>query len=102
MKSNYLVCYDIADPSRLSRVFRLVKGKGIHLQYSVFLCSLTWPQLQDIKEDIKELINQQEDDIRIYPLPSGGKVSVLGQGARIPDGVDLFIDPIGRVEGSCS
>ena len=102
MKSNYLVCYDIADPARLGKVFRLVKGIGIHLQYSVFLCSLTWPQLQDIKEDIKELINQQEDDIRIYPLPSNGKVSVLGQGARIPDGVDLFIDPIGRVEGSCS
>ena len=92
MKSNYLVCYDIATPARLGRVFRLIKGVGIHLQYSVFYCSFTWPELKAIKEKLSVIIDPKEDDIRIYPLPSGGKVYVFGQGARIPDGVNIYMD----------
>jgi len=81
MKTNYVVCYDIADPKRLSKVIRFMKGKGIHLQYSVFLCTFTWQQLLMLKEKIRWLIDEDEDDVRIYPLPSGGKVIVMGQGA---------------------
>lgn len=92
MKSNYLVCYDISEPQRLSKVFRFMKGRGVHLQYSVFFCTITWPELKRIKEDLSELINLEEDDIRIYPVPLSGKVFVLGMGSRIPDGVDLYID----------
>ncbi|MEW6108116.1 MAG: CRISPR-associated endonuclease Cas2 [Nitrospirota bacterium] len=90
MKAPYLVCYDITDERRLSRVLKLMKGRGIHLQYSVFYCSLTWPQLQALKEDISARIDEKSDDVRIYPLPSGGKVLVMGCGDRVPDGVDIF------------
>lgn len=91
MKAPYLVCYDITDPKRLGRVFRLLKGNGIHLQYSVFHCSLTWPELMSLKVRLVELINKKEDDIRIYPLPSEYKVTVMGRGDRVPDGAELFI-----------
>lgn len=91
MKAEYLVCYDIADPRRLGRVYRFMAGKGKHLQYSVFLCSLTWQELQMMKEKLSDLIDEEEDDIRIYPLPSGGKVIAMGCGDRMPDGVELFI-----------
>jgi len=90
MKTNYLVCYDIADEKRLSRVFRLMKGRGLHIQYSVFLCKLTWPELIDLKDMINLLINKEEDDVRIYPLPSNMKVVVMGCGDRIPDGVEIY------------
>ncbi len=92
MKSNYLICYDIADPKRLSRVYKFLKGRGIHLQYSVFLCSLTRQGLKYVKESLKELIDERLDDIRIYPLPSSLKVVVIGKGARIPDGVDMHME----------
>jgi len=92
MKTNYVVCYDIADPKRLSKVIRFMKGKGIHLQYSVFLCTFTWQQLLMLKEKIRWLIDEDEDDVRIYPLPSGGKVIVMGQGDRVPEGADLFME----------
>lgn len=92
MKANYLVCYDISDPVRLTRVLKYMKGRGVHLQYSVFFCSLTWPGLKQMKERLKDFINIEKDDIRIYPLPSGCKVKVLGLGARIPEGVDLLMD----------
>lgn len=91
MKSRYLVCYDITDEKRLGKVFRFLKGRGLHLQYSVFLCKLTWPELGEVKERLSTLINPKEDDIRIYPLPADGKVTVMGQGDRVPDGVEAHI-----------
>jgi CRISPR-associated endonuclease Cas2 len=36
MRRNFIVTYDICDPKRLRKVFKLCKGYGIHLQYSVF------------------------------------------------------------------
>lgn len=91
MKAAYLVCYDIKEPKRLVRVYKLMKGKGIHLQYSVFHCSLTWPDLIKLKAELAEIINQKEDDIRIYPLPADSKVIVMGCGDRVPEGVEIFI-----------
>jgi CRISPR-associated protein Cas2 len=92
MKAPYLVCYDIADPKRLARVLRFMKGRGIHLQYSVFHCSLTWPELIKLRERLRELINNKQDDVRIYPLPSDGKVIALGCGDRVPEGVMIDIN----------
>lgn len=92
MKADYLVCYDIANPRRLGRVYRFMAGKGKHLQYSVFHCSLTWQELQTMKKELNCLINEEEDDIRIYPLPSAGKVIAMGRGDRLPDGVEFFME----------
>ncbi len=91
MKAPYLVCYDITEPKRLSRVYDLMKGKGIHLQYSVFYCLLTWPDLIKLKTELSEIINHKEDDIRIYPLPSDSKVIIIGCGDRIPEGVNIYL-----------
>ncbi|MBE0426438.1 MAG: CRISPR-associated endonuclease Cas2 [Nitrospirae bacterium] len=92
MKANYLVCYDISDPRRLTRVFKLMKGNGIHLQYSVFHCSFTWPRLLEVKDKLRLIIDKRKDDVRIYPLPSEEKVIIMGCGDRVPDGVDIFIE----------
>lgn len=91
MRSAYLVCYDITDPSRLARVLRLMKGEGVHLEYSVFLCSLSWPELQALKERLAGLIEAASDDVRIYPLPSGPAIEALGLEDRVPEGVSLHL-----------
>ena len=41
MRTTYLVCYDITDPKRLRRAFRICKNYGLHLQYSVLECDLS-------------------------------------------------------------
>ena len=92
MKANYLVCYDITEPRRLAKVYKFIKGKGLHIQYSVFHCSLTWPNLLEIKEKLNYLIDEKEDDVRIYPLPAEEKVIVMVCGERVPDGVEIFIE----------
>ncbi len=92
MKANYLVCYDIREPRRLSRVYKLMKGRGLHIQYSVFHCRLTWNDLSDLKEKLADVIDERADDVRIYPLPAEEKVIIMGCGDRVPDGVEIFID----------
>lgn len=92
MKRNYLVCYDIRDDKRLRKVFGFTKQHGLHIQYSVFLCKFSWTELQNFKSQLLELINEREDDIRIYPLPAKIKVTVMGCGNRIPEGVEIFLD----------
>lgn len=91
MRSRYLVCYDIADERRLTKVFRYLKDRGVHLQYSVFLCSLTWPELESLKTDLAAVIERSQDDIRIYPLPSGEPIESLGGVALVPDGALVML-----------
>lgn len=86
MRSRYLVCYDIADEGRLTRVHRYLKGMGLPMQYSVFLCSFTWPELQEVLSRLSDLIDATADDVRIYPLPTGEPIASLGSGDRTPDG----------------
>ncbi|MEX5214304.1 MAG: CRISPR-associated endonuclease Cas2 [Nitrospiraceae bacterium] len=86
MRTRYLVCYDIADEARLSRVHRFLKDIGVPMQYSVFLCSLTWPHVQEVLSRICDLIDATADDVRIYPLPSGEPILSLGSGDRTPGG----------------
>jgi len=90
MKAYYLVCYDIQDQQRLSRVFRHLKGRAFHLQYSVFLGRFTWAGLKELKASLKGFINERKDDIRIYPLPLRGRVVVMGMGARLPEGAEIY------------
>jgi len=91
MQAKYLVCYDIADNARLARVYRTMKDRGLHLQLSVFLCSFTWPELGELKGALSELIDDAQDDVRIYPLPSGEAIVALGRGDRVPEGVWLHL-----------
>ncbi len=91
MKRPYLVCYDIADDRRLQRVLRFMKGKGLHLQYSVFYCILPYNELIDLKRSLSNLINHREDDVRIYPLPVNNLVCVIGNGVGVPEEVGVFL-----------
>ena len=91
MKSSYLVCYDITSPKRLNKVFRFLRGRGVHLQYSVFHCILAWPQLKELKDRIGGMIDPSCDDVRIYPLPAGEKADVLGVADRVPEGVEVHL-----------
>ncbi|MCS6897772.1 MAG: CRISPR-associated endonuclease Cas2 [Nitrospira sp.] len=91
MQTRYLVCYDIADEGRLTRVYRYLKGVGVPLQYSVFLCSWTWAERAKAIDRLTELIDAQADDVRIYPLPSGQPLAVIGLGDRTPDGAMVML-----------
>lgn len=77
-----IICYDITDNHRRSKVARLLEGWGERVQESVFECHISATQQRQIMSDIAQLINAEQDKVRYYALCSKdrSKVSVMGQG----------------------
>ena len=90
----WLVCYDIAEPRRLARVWRAVREFGVPLQYSVFWARLDGIGLGEALGAIATRIDPRADDVRLYPLPENVQIPGLGRDV-VPIGVDLG-DPVLR------
>ncbi len=63
----YLVCYDIRDPKRWRKAFKLLKGYGSSLQYSIFRCRLAKRELERMRWEL-EIILDEEDSLMIIGL----------------------------------
>jgi len=68
MKTNYIVGYDIADERRLARVAKVVKEFGSRIQYSFFHCYISEKQKERLKDRVKKIIDEEEDQIMILPV----------------------------------
>ena len=93
----HLICYDIANPRRLGRVYRYLRDRAVPVQYSVYMAELTRGQLNVIIEGLEARINCHQDDIRIYPLPRTPRIISLGQSC-FPEGLLLFASGRGKSE----
>ncbi len=67
--TNWMACYDIADPARLNRVHRIVSKFAVMVQYSVYYLHADDQELDRLLDALGSEINHREDDIRIYPVP---------------------------------
>ena len=80
----YVVAYDIGDPKRWRRVFRLMKGYGQWLQLSVFHCRLDGGRRAEMAMALEALIAHGEDHVLILDLGPAEDVSFsvesLGKG----------------------
>ena len=63
MRQRYFVSYDIGDQRRWRKVFSLMKGFGRHFHYSVFLCDLTPTQKALMENELREILNFEEDRV---------------------------------------
>jgi len=70
MRRCYLVCYDIRDPKRWRKVFRVMKGHGEHWQFSVFFCVLKDIDRVRLQTQLEEVMNLKEDQTMIIDLGS--------------------------------
>ena len=81
-RSWYLVCYDIRDAKRWRRCFRLLKGYGEGLQYSVFRCRLSKRQLERLRWELeKELA--PEDSLMIAGLCSTCTSKLIARNTKV-------------------
>jgi CRISPR-associated protein Cas2 len=82
-----IVAYDIANPRRLVRVAKVIKDYGLRVQKSVFEVNLDEKRFAEMKRRVEEVINEDEDGVKYFPLceKCAGTVEVIGQG--------VFIDP---------
>jgi CRISPR-associated endonuclease Cas2 len=68
----YFVSYDISDAKRLRRVFEILKGRGEHVQFSVFRCELSERGREELISRLSLVINAKEDQVMFVDLgPSG-------------------------------
>ncbi len=88
----YLIGYDISDPKRLQKIHSRIQKMAIPLQYSVFLFDDTKEKLQQCIDTTLSLMNKQEDDFRIYPLPQNSPYWQLAR-PILPDGILLSLLP---------
>jgi len=74
MRHFVLVSYDISNDYRLRKMFKLMRGYGEHVQYSIFLCQLTDKDKLVLAEKIKDVIHHKEDQAIMITLgPVDGK-----------------------------
>ena len=83
MKRDYLVCYDIAEPRRLQRVHRHVANEAEFIQMSVYRLSADRESLKAFVAALDELICQNADDVRIYPLSPSVELETWGRERRV-------------------
>ncbi len=56
----YVVTYDITEPKRWRKVFKLLHGYGRHLQYSVFRCRLTVREQEKLRWELEKLLTMED------------------------------------------
>jgi len=84
-----VVSYDVVSDKQRTKLLKLLKGYGTHVQYSVFECDLDALQIARLKRELAELIDPHTDSVRLYPLDVAAvrRVQVLGIGR-------VTIDPL--------
>jgi CRISPR-associated protein Cas2 len=72
-KMDFLVCYDISDKKRLSRVARVVEKYAMRIQRSVYFYEqVSKAELDIFVKKIASLVDEKRDDIRIYTIKDKG------------------------------
>ncbi|HOK47191.1 MAG TPA: CRISPR-associated endonuclease Cas2 [Bryobacteraceae bacterium] len=87
-KRVWLAAYDVSDPKRLARVHNFLRGRMAAVQYSVFGGPLNAAGVRSVVGGLCGLIDFQEDDLRLYPLPECCEAAALGR-CSLPEGVVL-------------
>ncbi len=79
----WIVTYDVSDPKRLRRVFRVMKGRGEWLQLSVFQCRLSRRGMVELRAALSEIVNNNQDHVLFLDLGPADdvkpRVSSLGK-----------------------
>jgi len=76
-----LVTYDVATSEsdgakRLRHVAKACEAYGQRVQKSVFECTLTRAQLEQLTDRLEQIIDEKCDTLRIYRLPSARDQSI--------------------------
>ena len=64
----FVVCYDISDNRRRTRLHELLLGYGTPVQRSVFECELTSTQFKRLRTGAKRFARSPGDTIRYYQM----------------------------------
>lgn len=64
----YLVCYDIREPKRLTKVAKECEQYGIRLQKSCFQCDLNAEMMKKLLKRLEIIMQKEEDSLIVYTI----------------------------------
>ena len=93
-----LVSYDVntSDPNgarRLRNVAKICKNYGVRVQMSVFECQITPAQRVEMENEIRTVVDEKQDSVRIYDMGNNMADHITHIGVKKPidlDGVLMF------------
>ena len=80
MRRRYLITYDISDDKRRNCVFKILRDRGDHIQFSVFLCELNPREYALLKGQLQEFVHKRDDQVLILDLGLADNILEIGQG----------------------
>lgn len=83
MRHCFVVSYDVSCPKRWRRIYRLMRGWGDHIQFSVFRCELSPRELVELRAGLGRLIHDKEDQVLfvdVGPIEGRGSTAIRAIG----------------------
>ena len=82
-----LLTYDVSTETpkgrrRLTKVAKRCVAHGQRVQNSVFECNIEWSQFITLQNELKKIINPDEDSLRFYNLGNSYKEKVVHIGIK--------------------
>ena len=59
-KNWYLICYDIRDPKRWRKAYKLLQGYGDRVQYSIFRCALNMRDREKLRWELEKILTADD------------------------------------------
>ena len=92
-----LLTYDVSTETaagrrRLNRVAKKCLSYGQRVQNSVFECNIDWSQYLTLQNELKAIVNPEEDSLRFYNLGNNYSEKIIHIGTK--PSVDLKGDLI--------
>ena len=96
MRHTFIVTYDISDPKRLRKVYKLMLGWGDHLQLSVFQCELNARELIELRVELTSMIRHTEDQVLFVDVGtvegrSADAITSLGRAYTDPERIAIVV-----------
>lgn len=96
MRHTYVVTYDISNPKRLRKVYKLMLGWGDHLQLSVFQCELNERELVELRAELAQVVSHVEDqvlfvDVGLVEGRSANAITALGRAYLDPERIAIVV-----------
>jgi CRISPR-associated protein Cas2 len=81
-KKDFLLCYDISDKKRLSKIAKIIEADAMRIQRSVYFYEkVSKKELKQMIERVLEVLDEKADDFRVY--------TIKNKGICLGDAVDL-------------
>jgi CRISPR-associated protein Cas2 len=61
-----LVSYDIRDQARWRQVYKLMRGSGERIQYSLFRCHLNKTEVERLRWELEKVLAEEDDFLIIH------------------------------------